>query len=69
MVFEQKQDTVSKLAATKPTLSVLDTIALIVELVIGAGIFETPSLVAANAGNATMVLLFCVLGGAISLIG
>lgn len=52
MVFEQKQDTVSKLAATKPTLSVLDTIALIVGLVIGAGIFETPSLVAANAGNA-----------------
>jgi basic amino acid/polyamine antiporter, APA family len=69
MVFKQKQDTVSKLAATKPTLSVLDTIALIVGLVIGAGIFETPSLVAANAGNATMVLLLCVLGGAISLIG
>jgi basic amino acid/polyamine antiporter, APA family len=69
MIFKQKQNTASKLATTKPTLSVSDAVALIVGLVIGAGIFETPSLVAANAENATMAVVFWVLGGAISLIG
>lgn len=69
MVLDKKQDTVSKFAATRPTLSVPDAITLIVGLVVGAGIFETPSLVAANAGSVTMALLFWLLGGAISLIG
>jgi amino acid transporter len=43
--------------------------ALIVGTVVGAGIFRTPSLVAANAGTETAALLAWVAGGVISLIG
>nr|WP_202924778.1 amino acid permease [Myxacorys almedinensis] len=56
-------------AAPRPTLSSADAIALIVGIVIGAGIFETPSLVAANANGATMVLLIWLAGGIVSLFG
>lgn len=47
----------------------MDLIALVVGIVIGAGIFRTPSLVAANAGSGTMMLTAWVLGGLVSLIG
>jgi len=60
---------IGKVTALKPTLRVIDTVALIVGLVIGAGIFETPSLVAANIGNADTALLTWLLGGVISLVG
>ncbi|MCU0547026.1 MAG: amino acid permease [Oscillatoriaceae cyanobacterium Prado104] len=53
----------------KSTLSLFDAIALIVGLVVGAGIFETPSFVAANASSTQMALLAWVLGGVMSLIG
>ncbi|MEL6165882.1 MAG: amino acid permease, partial [Cyanobacteria bacterium J06628_3] len=53
----------------KPTLSLIDTIAIIVGIVVGASIFETPSLVAANAGSVEITLLTWGLGGVISLIG
>ncbi|MGF1677502.1 MAG: APC family permease [Rivularia sp. (in: cyanobacteria)] len=53
----------------KPTLSLLDTIAIIVGVVVGASIFQTPSLVAANAGNVGFALLTWGFGGVISLIG
>jgi amino acid transporter len=43
--------------------------AIIVGIVIGAGIFRTPSLVAANAGDSRTLLLAWTLGGAISLVG
>ncbi len=70
-----------KVAAPKPTLSVADAVAIIVGIVIGSGIFKTPSLVAANTANVTFetlqvtlpqefVFLFAwLLGGIISLIG
>lgn len=58
-----------KVAAPKPTLSVADAVAIIVGIVIGAGIFKTPSLVAANTANELMFLLAWLLGGIISLIG
>lgn len=58
-----------KTAAPKPTLSVVDTVALIVGIVIGAGIFKTPSLVAANAGSDVTFLLTWLAGGAMALIG
>jgi amino acid transporter len=57
------------IVATEPTLSVFDAVAIIVGIVIGAGIFETPTLVATNAGNGINMLLIWSLGGAISLIG
>ncbi|PSB53519.1 APC family permease [Chamaesiphon polymorphus] len=56
-------------AAPRPLLGLTDAIALIVGLVIGAGIFETPALVAANADSQSTVLQAWVLGGVISLIG
>jgi amino acid transporter len=44
-------------------------VALIVGLVVGAGVFKTPALVAAHAGNTRAALLAWVLGGGVSLIG
>ena len=55
--------------APRPTLTVADGVALIVGVVIGAGIFKTPSLVAANTGNEGLFLLAWLLGGAVSLLG
>jgi basic amino acid/polyamine antiporter, APA family len=52
-----------------PKLSLMDAIALIVGIVIGAGIFRTPSLVAANTGNDTLFLMAWLLGGFVSLVG
>lgn len=52
-----------------PTLSVKDAVAMIVGIVVGAGIFRTPSLVAANVTSETSALLLWVTGGAISLVG
>jgi amino acid transporter len=53
----------------KKTLSVIDVVALIVGIVVGVGIFKTPSLVAANTGSVDAFLLTWVLGGAISFVG
>lgn len=53
----------------KKTLSVLDAVALIVGIVVGVGIFKTPSLVAANSESPVAFLLTWVLGGAISFVG
>lgn len=55
--------------APRPTLRVVDAMALIVGTVVGAGIFRTPSLVAANAGSEGVALLAWLAGGAISLVG
>jgi basic amino acid/polyamine antiporter, APA family len=51
------------------TLSVLDAVALIVGIVVGVGIFKTPSLVAANSVSPGVFLLTWVVGGVISFIG
>ena len=53
----------------RPTLRVIDVVAIIVGTVVGAGIFRTPSLVAANATSEAVALGAWVAGGAISLIG
>jgi APA family basic amino acid/polyamine antiporter len=50
-------------------LSVVDAVAIIVGIVIGAGIFKTSSIVAATAGSRTAFLLLWPLGGAMSLVG
>ncbi|MBD1842572.1 amino acid permease [Cyanobacteria bacterium FACHB-63] len=56
-------------AGPKTALTVIDAVALIVGIVIGAGIFETPALVASNTGTNSTVLLAWVAGGVVSLIG
>lgn len=58
-----------KFADPVPTLASKDAVAMIVGIVVGAGIFRTPSLVAANVTSETSFLLLWVVGGAISLIG
>ena len=53
----------------KQLLSVSDGIVLICGMVIGAGIFKAPSIVAANTSSGAEFLAAWVLGGAISLCG
>jgi len=53
----------------RETLGPREAIAIVVGIVIGAGIFKAPSLVAMNSSTETMMMLAWVLGGLISLIG
>ncbi len=53
----------------KPVLATRDVVAIIVGLVIGAGIFRLPSLVAGNSANEFVFYGLWVAGGLISLIG
>jgi APA family basic amino acid/polyamine antiporter len=57
------------LVEPQPVLSLFDAVALIVGIVVGAGIFRTPSLVAANAGGTEAFFAAWILGGIVSLIG
>lgn len=52
-----------------PTFTILSTLAVMVGIVIGIGIFRLPPIVAANAATGTEFILFWVAGGAISLLG
>lgn len=67
-VVEERTDRAS-VVAPKQSLAFLDAVALIVGIVIGAGIFQTPAFVAANAGSDINVLLLWLVGGAVSLVG
>ena len=53
----------------QPLLSQFDAVAMIVGVVVGAGIFRLPSLVAGNVDASWMVVTVWVAGGVISLIG
>lgn len=53
----------------REVLGVRDAVALIVGIVIGAGIFKTPSMVAAMTGDATRMFAAWVSGGVMSLVG
>lgn len=54
---------------TRPVLSVFDATMITVGIVIGAGIFETPALVAGIAGSPALMMTAWVLGGVLSFIG
>lgn len=56
-------------AEPRESLSIVDAVAIVVGVVLGVGIFKTPSIVAASAENDGMVLLFWLIGGLASLIG
>jgi basic amino acid/polyamine antiporter, APA family len=56
-------------AAPRPTLSLADAVGIIVGIIIGAGIFKTPALVAGNVGDTATLVFAWILGGLISLIG
>jgi APA family basic amino acid/polyamine antiporter len=57
------------LSAPKPLLSVTDAVLLMCGMVIGAGIFKAPSIVAANTSGAGEFLFAWLLGGVVSLCG
>jgi len=56
---------------TRPVeqLSIFDGIVLICGMVIGAGIFKAPSIVAANTSSGAQFIFAWILGGAVSLCG
>ncbi|MCA1589783.1 MAG: amino acid permease [Acidobacteria bacterium] len=56
-------------AAPRPVLSLADAVAVTVGIVVGAGIFRTPSLVAANSGSEAAFFGAWILGGLISMVG
>ncbi|MDX1549178.1 MAG: amino acid permease [Lysobacter spongiicola] len=56
-------------AAPRPLLRVGDVSSLVIGIVVGAGVFSIPSVVAANAGSATDVMLAWGAGGLLSLVG
>ena len=56
-------------AVPRPTLSLADAVGIIVGIIIGAGIFKTPALVAGNVDGTGTLVLAWILGGLISLIG
>jgi amino acid transporter len=62
---------VDKSAASlpRPTLTVLDAVAIIVGIVIGAGIFKAPSIVAGSVSSESVFIALWVAGGVISLVG
>jgi APA family basic amino acid/polyamine antiporter len=66
---ESREHTTQTSARPQPVLELRDAIGLIVGLVVGAGIFKAPSVVAANAGGAWTMLAAWLLGGIVSLIG
>lgn len=65
----KEKDRLTDLAAPAPALRLIDAIVLIVGIVIGAGIFRTPSVVAANSPDQYWFAAAWILGGVISLIG
>jgi basic amino acid/polyamine antiporter, APA family len=50
-------------------ISIADAIAIVMGMVIGPGIFKTPSIVAANSGSEVITLSLWLVGGFISFIG
>lgn len=56
-------------AVPKPVLSVFDAVMITVGIVVGAGIFKTPSMVAGVTGSVDWMIIAWVLGGVLSLVG
>lgn len=56
-------------AGPEQVLSLGDATAIIVGLIVGAGIFKTPSLVAGFSAGETMTIVWWVAGGLISIVG
>lgn len=53
----------------RPTIGLREAVAIIVGVVIGAGIFKSPSLVAGLSGGAAQMFALWIMGGVVSLIG
>src|SRR5688572_21036967 len=57
------------MAPAQRTLTLFDNVALLVGVIVGAGIFETPGPVAAAMGSPSGVIAVWILGGVVSLAG
>src|SRR5262245_23177632 len=55
--------------APRATLGVADAVAIIVGLIVGAGIFGTPSIVAGAVGSEPMIMAAWIAGGIFAIIG
>ncbi len=66
---ERRGGAAASVAGLRPSLRVVDAVAIIVGTVVGAGIFRMPSLIAGNAGTGQTMMLAWVLGGLVSLVG
>ncbi|MFC3337991.1 APC family permease [Paracandidimonas soli] len=53
----------------QPQLTVFDAVVIMVGMVVGIGIFRTPSIVASNVGSEWMFILAWVFGGLVTLVG
>ena len=53
----------------KPSLSLGDAVAMIVGLIVGAGIFGTPSIVAGAVESEALLVSVWIAGGVFSIIG
>ena len=53
----------------RPTLSVFDAVTMIVGLIVGAGIFGTPAIVAGASGSEALMIAAWVAGGLFAIIG
>ena len=56
-------------SAPRPVFDLKDAVALIVGIIVGAGIFKAPSLVAKFTGSAEVMMAAWVLGGVVSMLG
>jgi amino acid transporter len=56
-------------AAPRPSLTLTDAIAMVVGIVVGAGIFRAPSVVAGSSATEGVVIALWIAGGVISIIG
>src|SRR3954470_22483541 len=56
-------------AQPRASLTLADAIAMIVGLIVGAGIFGTPSIVAGATGSEAQIIALWVVGGVFSIIG
>ncbi|WP_312511855.1 APC family permease [Massilia sp.] len=67
----EAERTASALPGTRvrPTIGLREAVAVIVGVVIGAGIFKSPSIVAGLSGGASQMFALWIAGGVISLIG
>ena len=59
----------ASMGVPRPTLRARDVLAITVGIVVGAGIFRTPSVVAGEAGSGAVMLLVWAAGGLLSIIG
>jgi basic amino acid/polyamine antiporter, APA family len=56
-------------AAPRPTLGLFDAVAIVVGIVVGAGIFRAPSIVAGSVSTETVFIALWIAGGLISFVG